>query len=208
MSVPMASQSRFYQNWQGARRNNSRQSLTIRNELNRLKRKVNRNSSEKLVYRVGFTHTPASAGLSQYNFDLTAAFRASGQFANDITGDEWRNLSLSLKTDISTNYSSVRVLVYKPKTPATVIDLTTVVRPFTEFIDPKAHLVYVDKTWNPNTGANPQGFFKAYIPLKALMTKLNSNDTRVESGQLRIAIVTDGAPNPIAVSMMEIVQNK
>lgn len=181
----------------------SNATITAR-EFKALERRVRKNQQEVHSFRVnGGIITQTGAAYTQTNIDIAAGIKGGTNFREHVLGDKMRIKGFNLR--ISSEVQNMRVILYRSKRTANVLDLTSFTRPLTAFYDKMPlKAVYFDKTYTRNanehtTQTNPTEQFVMSVN-KALnyVSQFNSDNSDLqETPPLRLLIIAQGALNDV-----------
>jgi hypothetical protein len=201
----MASQSRFYKNWKSTRGSMSPSANTI--AIRKLQRQVAKNTQEKIYFRSSGNIVPSGIGISNYTITITDNFVNNNVYRDDILGDTFRNLAFSINFLFPSVYDTCRMVLYKPIKAGASLPITNVVADFTTQWDPKQFHILSDRVFNPKDDIDTR-MPRLNVNLRGLLTKYNSANSVLESGELKMVIVHDGSTNPFTYGYKHTIQNK
>jgi hypothetical protein len=205
MPKQMASQSRFYKNWQSTRGAMSPSANTI--AIRKLQRQVAKNTQEKIYFRNNSTIVPPLVGISNYTIPITDFFVNNSVYRDDILGDTFRNLAFSINFLFPSGYDQVRMVLYRPLKAGAALPITNVTADFTTQWDPKQFHIYSDRAFNPKNDVSSR-MPKLNLSLRGLLTKYNSANSVLESGELKMLILHEGSTSPFTFGYKHTIQNK
>lgn len=160
---------------------------TLQNQLTALKAQVSKQKPETQYYRATGTHTSASLSVETTHYNITASLINSVNFRDNVTGDRWTNLALSLKYFMGINTDVMRVLVYVPKREGTRFAPAT--NPFTEHPDPSSYWIISDFYVTHRDSTTSEAIMRR-VKLKSLKTIYDSNSGQIEKGEVIVTIMS------------------
>lgn len=164
---------------------------TIRNELDRLKRKVARNSPSPNFFQRTTTLNEATSGYHHENVNVSEIFTNDASYRDYITGDTYANRWLKFHyTSGSSSLGQFRLIVYSPKVASTEFNPSDSPSGFVTQLDPSAFTVFYDSMKvNPNS-IQPL-HFSQFVSLRNIITEYNGSSSIMEKGNIRVCCIWD-----------------
>lgn len=160
---------------------------TYQNQINVLKRQINKQKPAKVYYREAY-ETSASAGFGHTDHNLTGDFIASTNFRSLVNGDRWNNVYLRLNAVVDKTCNSFRVIVYVPKVTGASYNPGTTVSDIPRILDPAAFWVLADVMVDLKADLGDPSF-QRLVKLNNLMTIYNTSSGVLEKGQIRMCCI-------------------
>lgn len=160
---------------------------TLQNQITSLRRQVNSQKPETQFYRFQGNHTSLGTDVEQVNILPTATLIGSTGFRDKVTGDEWSNMALKMKFNMTDSCEYARIICYVPKksgdrfAPST---FSTVTHP-----DPSSYWVISDTYVNHTGSSNNNKSISKYFPLKKLKTIYDSNAVEITKGEVVVTVI-------------------
>lgn len=163
-----------------------RRPITIRNKVQELERKINRQSPEKQYFN--FSGTDATvAGVNLNDDNVSNLLVVDPGFRDRVTGDRWNNVFLKVRFQ-STNelLESCRIVVYIHKRGSSAYSFPAGYNGMTEIVDPAQANVLADRLYHGPADTSILGG-SLYVKLKN-STLYNSETATFERGCIRVAV--------------------
>jgi len=167
---------------------------TIRNELDRLKRQVARNTASPDHF-IRIVPLQGEEGVEFHRIDIpfTTTFTTDAKYRDSITGDKYYNNWIKLKFhSINPACNALRVVVYSPKVTTAEFIPEQTVTGFVTPPDPAAFRVYYDQMiQNPNS-LQPL-YMQRLVNLRKTITEFNGSSNILERGNIRICLLVQNS---------------
>lgn len=162
--------------------------ISIRNKVQELERKLNRQSPEKQYFNYSFTDSTVS-GVNVNDDNVSNLLVADAGFRDRVTGDKWNNVYLKIRFQSTTEtLESVRVVVYIHKRGSSAYSWSSGYNAMTNIVDPAQATVLKDEIFlSPADTTYLTGAL--HVPLKGT-TLFNSETATFERGCIRVAIMS------------------
>jgi len=173
---------------------------TLQNQLDTLRRQVNKNKPETQYFRIKGNWTSTGTSTQQFSHNVTESLLSSSDFRDNVTGDVWSNLRLDYRTQLTPDSTQYRVIIYTPKKAGQ--RFTPPNYHFVTIPDPTAFTVWYDHSFSRDfdyvhqSGTKrPHQFINKKLNLRGMLTKNNSETSTIEKGELIITIIYDPQTN-------------
>lgn len=166
---------------------------SLQDQLQALKTQVNRNKPEIQWFRGDGTITSVSPTAVDLNtVNITSSIIASSDFRNNVIGDIWTNIALSMRFYVNPDCSHFRYVIYVPKKTGTIFAPTQ--HQFVRMPDPSAFWILADNTCTTDTATNFKGqrAFNKTVRLNRLKSIYNTSSSVLERGEIKVLIMTLG----------------
>lgn len=159
---------------------------TLQNQISALKAQVNRQKPETQYFRVSGVRTSTTTAIEQVNFLVTDSLISSTNFRQNVTGDQWTNIALNLKMNMTSDCYGCRIICYVPKKAGT--RFTPSSQQMVAHLDPSSFWTISDTYMNhQDTSSNE--FTSRRFNLKKLKTLYDSNVGTIERGEVIISVI-------------------
>lgn len=183
--------------------------MSIRNELNVLKRKVGRNTPAPVYFLERDDLGTFSATAGAYlltNINCTDDVINRTDFRDNINGDEWYNNYLQLRLLMSSETEIVQVVVYVPNSPTISLSYAPTGDGAVTIPDPAAFRVLSNRTFtrdtlgdDPTTEHYTDKLFEWKVSLRNFKTTYNSNSGVMEKNPIKIMVFSKKGGGTTAV---------
>lgn len=172
--------------------------ITIRNKLQQLERKVNRQAPEKQHFNYSTTDATTS-GVNVNDDNVSNLLVADPGFRDRVTGDKWNNVYIKIRFQSTSELTeSVRVVVYTHKRGSSAYSWPAGYNGMTEIVDPTQATVLADRLFLTSSDTAYMG---GSLHVKLNNTTLyNSETATFERGCIRVAVfslLSGGVSNTI-----------